>query len=475
MADAPSSGSVACLTVLPDELKQHIFSYLSAVDIAAVSQTCRVLYQQAQEEKLWQELINDHLPKRLEKPGMFESFQRLYSAHHPYWFLPKNKIWFSDFEYTGQLIIARYDHRRGVIEAFRLVAGIKEETFSQWSANPEVIIQSFNPQVRLWMDDPVIEMRNAACLPPRDRQYSRDYFKMSKTVQGSGPCSSFVLCRGNVGKRPPIRNDFLWPPVTIPSEKSLRRSHEMLKNEKSGMFLNSISESENPTAISDTSFYIRKWLHFGLSQPMIPSDPGDQLSTYATLSPELYAPTKEKPFQGIWVGDYNFHGCEFLLFLQRDAGSIAPLGHADRSQFVFSNGVPGIHTAGLHNEHEFERASLPNSAPSNDAEEHNGMVFRGRLEGIKLTGDPNIPRGEISFVAEDIGPSGTIGIAEDDEFRGARVVRSKGHIAFQQYTDDRWVETELFLISPDCVAQYWKPMRHVSFFRRVNIDQYTNI
>jgi hypothetical protein len=60
------------------------------------------------------------------------------------------------------------------------------------------------------------------------------------------------------------------------------------------------------------------------------------------------------------------------------------------------------------------------------------------LEGIKLTGDPNIPRGEISFVAEDIGPKGLIGVSQDEEFRGARVVKSKGHIAFQHYTDGKF-------------------------------------
>jgi hypothetical protein len=40
---------------------------------------------------------------------------------------------------------------------------------------------------------------------------------------------------------------------------------------------------------------------------------------------------------------------------------------------------------------------------------------------------------------------------------------------------DQWVNTELILISPDCVAQYWKPMRHVSYFRRVDIDHFARI
>jgi hypothetical protein len=40
---------------------------------------------------------------------------------------------------------------------------------------------------------------------------------------------------------------------------------------------------------------------------------GEEVYTYATLDPKLYTPTEEKPYRGIWVGDYSGHGCEFLL------------------------------------------------------------------------------------------------------------------------------------------------------------------
>ena len=43
--------------------------------------------------------------------------------------------------------------------------------------------------------------------------------------------------------------------------------------------------------------------------------------TFSTLLEESYTPTRKKPWQGIWVGDYSGHGCEFLLVLQRDVAS----------------------------------------------------------------------------------------------------------------------------------------------------------
>jgi hypothetical protein len=62
-------------------------------------------------------------------------------------------------------------------------------------------------------------------------------------------------------------------------------------------------------------------------------------------------------------------------------------------------------------------------------------TYRGRIEAIKLTGDPNIPRGEYSFIAPDIGRDGLLRIAGEEMFRGARVVRSVGHIAARGFRD----------------------------------------
>jgi hypothetical protein len=85
------------------------------------------------------------------------------------------------------------------------------------------------------------------------------------------------------------------------------------------------------------------------------------------MSPEAYTPSVEKPWQGIWCGDYFDHGVELLLVLQPD---------------------------------------------STDS-----------LLAVKLTGDSNVPRWQYSIVVPDLLEGGLARVAEEEGFRGARVVR----------------------------------------------------
>jgi hypothetical protein len=72
---------------------------------------------------------------------------------------------------------------------------------------------------------------------------------------------------------------------------------------------------------------------------------------------------------------------------------------------------------------------VPTESDDDDA------VYRGRIEAIKLTGDPNIPRGEYTFIAPDIGPNGLIRVATEEMFKGARIVKSVGHIAARGFRE----------------------------------------
>ncbi|KAF4157253.1 hypothetical protein CNMCM6936_001211 [Aspergillus lentulus] len=382
------------LVQLPAELLHQILSYLSATDLAQVSQTCHSLAEHAANELLWADLVNAYLPFKIHDPSPFESFRDLYAAYHPCWFIPQHKIWFSDTEHTGNLILARYDPRRGVIEAYRVIAERRSRPFQVWESNPDVMVQPFDPKVSLWLDDPVLLLKNNHGRLPR---YLHGETRMPMAIETQHVFNAFSLCSSESPPNLPVDPDKQWPPPTIPSEHRVYRDMEAQWSDWD-------QHPRRLANMSEHAFRIRRWAHFRLGMPMFTAGRSETLSTYATLDPRLYTPTKEKPYQGIWVGDYSAHGCEFLLFLQRDRDDEAS-GSSDE----------------------------PETGPDEIAQ-------KGSLEAIKLTGDPNVPRGQISFIAPDIGPGGVVRVAEETLFRGCRIVRSKGHVAGLGFRDDlSWV------------------------------------
>ncbi|KKK26797.1 hypothetical protein ARAM_000353 [Aspergillus rambellii] len=385
------------LLQLPPELLSQILSYLSAPHLACVSGVCRSLAEHAQNDLLWANLVNAYLPEPIHDPGVFDSFRSLYLAHYPCWFIPRSKVWFSDTEHTGNLIIARYDHRRGVIEAYRVIAERPPHKFQIWEYNPD---KGQSSQTR----------------------YLDGESRMRMPVEVQHVFNAFSLCCPSTSQI--LDANTQWPPPSIPSEHRVYRDAEVHWSEWN-------RHPRRLEKMSECAFRIRRWAHFRLGMPIFTAGRSETLSTYATLDPSLYTPTKEKPYQGIWVGDYSAHGCEFLLFMQR--------------------GKDGDNLSELEAENQ-------------------GIIQKGSLEAVKLTGDPNVPRGQISFMSDDIGPGGTVRIADEEIFKGGRVVRSKGHLAGLGFRDDTFINSQLILVSTDCVAHYWESMGHISYFRRLDID-----
>jgi len=134
---------------------------------------------------------------------------------------------------------------------------------------------------------------------------------------------------------------------------------------------------------------------------------GEEVYTYATLEPWLYTPTKEKPYRGIFVGDYSGHGCEFLLMHQPEDGE-----KFDESKII---------------QQEDE------TVQEWEARKKEERVNRGSLYAIKLTGDPNVPRGEYTFVVDDLSSKGYVRTAAEKPFVGSRIVKSRGHIAARMF------------------------------------------
>lgn len=386
------------LLQLPTELLQQILSELSPLGLACVSSTCRALAEHASNDLLWAEKINACLPFKIYDPGPFPSFHSLYAAYFPCWYIPESKVWFADTEHTGNLILARYDNRRGVIEGYRVVAERRDHNFQIWDWNPEIMIQAFHPRVSLWLDDPVVFLKNTPSAegPPRLLRYLDGETRMPMASEYQYVFNSFSLCSNQLPVDREMRADRQWPPPNIPSDERVYRDSDT-----------HWSEWDEPPQrlheVSETAFRIRRWAHFRIGMPVFTAGSSETLTTFATLDPSLYTPSKEKPYQGIWVGDYSAHGSEFLLFLQHDSPqpSITPAQQT------------GDNSGGSSNE----------------------PILQGSLEAIKLTGDPNVPRGEKSFIVEDIGQGGFVRVADESLFPNARVVRSKGHVAGLGFRD----------------------------------------
>jgi hypothetical protein len=196
--------------------------------------------------------------------------------------------------------------------------------------------------------------------------------------------------------------------------------------------------------------------HHGLSMRI-----GEDISTWATLPEECYTPTAQKPWQGIWCGDYAGHGCEFLVIMQPDNPQPLPeraewaMRSRERDGSVSSDGswstAPTDAVASGDEDDDFEtaddledsvatlqaafHAASSGSHTEEDVEEQDESVYQGRIEAVKLTGDPNIPRGEYTFIAPDIGQNGLLRVASEDMFKGARIVKSVGHIAARGFRD----------------------------------------
>ena len=308
-------------------------------------------------------------------------------------------------------------------------------------------------------------------------------------------CSMISLCQP-IPKHLQDPSMALWPPSIIPSAQRVR-------NESPSRFRNSAHRPRSLSGMSDSTFRIRKWVQFAnIMQQLGAVRMGEDVVTYSTLLSESYIATKERPWQGIWVGDYSGHGCEFLLVMQREVvsnttmsrqsstGSLPPgmsieemeaeaqddreSGFNQVSELqssideVEGDRYSSTETSGGSVEESVVDSEVPEAGgpsakttqtPSNDERAQStptGNWEYGRLEAVKLTGDINVPRGQYTWIAEDIGPKGLIRIGNEQMFAGARMVKSWGRIAGRGFRHDRFIPSQLILISHDTLAQYWE-------------------
>ncbi|KAF2000187.1 F-box domain-containing protein [Amniculicola lignicola CBS 123094] len=472
------------LLTLPSELIHHVLSYLPLSDLISIGTVNRALHDHSLQDTLWRPLVQANVHGvNLTHPHN-STWREVFKTHHPYWFIPKNKIWFADNTHTGKLLIARYNPSTNAIEGFALGAERRQPTFTTWDWNPEAIIHTFSPRIQLDLNAPIIRLdanayaRAVGESPNRlQKELPMDLYNEPAHAT-AGLYSRLMLTRPwpqhIIGKNTPV-----WPPLRLPSTVRTR-------NDSASQFRGLDHRPSKIQELSNKTFRIRKWMEFSSRASGISMRVGEDITTWATLPEECYTPTAQKPWQGIWCGDYAGHGCEFLAVIQPDNPEPLP----ERAEWVMRarertgsvSSSESWSTAPMEATSDDESSSgMSMSSISQDAEledsveSENGSTYRGRIEAIKLTGDPNIPRGEYTFIAPDIGPNGLVRVATEDMFKGARIVKSVGHIAARGFREDDFMASQLILISHDRLAQYWETFGHVSFYQRVNLDEFTKV
>jgi hypothetical protein len=412
----------APLLQLPREVVHQILCYLPCQSLVSMARTCRQMRGLTQNDLLWRDLLRPHIPARdfPLNPYPSSSYRDLYVTHHPYWFLPRQKIWLSDEPNVGRLMICRFDPRRGCIEGYRLLAERTPTAGILWPHRPTVVIHTFNPNVHLWLDDPVLKLAHDA-VPFSTRQgWWEAEMKMVVGPSAYSTSASFFLGR-DIPEHRQDKRMALWPPRTIPGMPRVRA-------ESVDQYRGSGHKPQTYGEISQTTFRLRQWSQFAAGMAHFGIRVGEEVSTWSTIDPALYTPTSDKPYQGIYVGDYAGHGCEFLLVMQPDEAPTIPANNGNRSYY---QGMLEIPSEDEDDEDASEEGTPVTNDPSIGASDEDGP--HGAMVAVKLTGDPNIPRGEYTFVTKDIGPKGLIRIATEHPFAGARVVKSRGHIALRGF------------------------------------------
>lgn len=302
---------------LPRSIVSRIISYLGPESLARAAAVSHQFRELAYSEDLWKTLINSYLPEPIETCKSAPSFRRLYIAFHPYWFIPKFRFWLSDEEHNGQLVFAQFNTNLLCIEAWPVV-GYREHS-EKPSSNIDAEVTIRRPDVRVHVDEHQLIFRFGVRDGEWDgnedhagSRHARAAVMYDEDAAASG--SQMELSLGCTWPEAPIGGDLrMWPTPEMSTEASVPKLSAGAN----------VPASYRPPS-SPTTGQPTFRLHEKVGYHSHRSDSGTRSSrtdserhnihktiTFGTLSLDVCAPSVEKPWQGIWCGDYFGHGMEF--------------------------------------------------------------------------------------------------------------------------------------------------------------------
>jgi hypothetical protein len=395
------------LTRLPLEIMDSILAYLEPRDLDRLAVTCRAFYELATSDELWKPFIEENTPGAyIASPHPFSRWRDLWHAHDPHWFLPRNVLWFGDQPLCGQLVVVRLDQLSGTIIGCPVVVERSQRRQLAWqrelslaenglAETHHITISKWTPIVQVHTDhenvklETPVERDTFGNCQPLSSGFSAQTYMPTKTL----PC---MLQLAKTFRGSSTRNS-TWPPDTIPADEYVETGGP-----------ESLSGPSSRVEVCQTVFQSVRTFPPPLPGVISDAFTFSTITTFGTLNKQLYTPTWDRPFRGIWVGDYSSHGCEFLLLQQPDQRGPQPI-----------------------------QLSLE-TTESYEARLKEWQIWSGELRAIKLTGDPNVPRGEYSWLVPDIGPDACLGRGGDKDFEFfagpvSRVQRGYGQIADEHF------------------------------------------
>ena len=380
-------------------------------------------------------------------------------------------------------MIIRYSQARQRIEGYVLAAKRENLIMKPWSWDRSVTFRKWDPIFQL-------EENDTALVLTAEEMNTMTYFSRAtdgvdiRMHSGSrGEWKQRIYTQERDQRMRHTVQGPMWPrmglPAQVPSDH-IREYHgrKLLRLEEFSKF----------------TFLSTRWVRQGNDLSDDFEEDSYYSDLYSTRPTEAYTPTAKKPWQGVYCGDYGGHGCEFIVVLQPDNPDPLPdNAWRELMSLAAHQSQPGAwckmlkECAPLYSPSDptplpFDQTSLAETANSdgklqlkdgtvqmmadkisqkcsldyNVGKERNGqntstkcsangtsssssLIHQGCIKAVKLTGDPNIPHGEVTFIAPDISDIGLLRVADDDDFRGARVVRSVGHIAEEGFENGKCI------------------------------------